>query len=123
MSVSKKTAQHRRVVLKLAEKYGVSPANVLISLQANKDDTSVLTKSVKEHRVKAKPPLPRCVEYSNKRSFVICPENFRIFDLTVDDIASLEAINETSHFRACSTEWTGWGALGFSDIKKKLGEA
>ncbi|TFL04713.1 NADP-dependent oxidoreductase domain-containing protein [Pterulicium gracile] len=90
------------VVGGLAKKYNVSPANILISLQANKINTSVLTKSVKEHRIK---------------------ENFKIIDLEDEDIAALEAIDKTAHFRACSPDWTGWGSLGFSDMKKKLGEA
>jgi glycerol 2-dehydrogenase (NADP+) len=90
------------VVVNLAKKYGVSPANVLISLQANKINTIVLTKSVKEHRIK---------------------ENFKLIDLSEEDIKELEAIDKKHHFRACSPEWTGWGSLGFEDVKAKLGEA
>ncbi len=43
--------------------------------------------------------------------------NKTIVDLTEEDIAKLQAIDKTHHFRACHPDWTGWGALGFPDCK------
>ncbi|KIP04495.1 hypothetical protein PHLGIDRAFT_109503 [Phlebiopsis gigantea 11061_1 CR5-6] len=84
------------IVGKVAEKYAVSPANVLISLQANRPDVSVLTKSVTPERV---------------------IQNFKIIDLTDDEIAELNALEKTAPFRACYPWWTGWGDLGFPDCR------
>ncbi|GJJ15186.1 hypothetical protein Clacol_009462 [Clathrus columnatus] len=39
------------LVIELAEKYNVTPANILVSLQANKPGVSVLVKSVNESRI------------------------------------------------------------------------
>jgi len=84
------------VVKKLAEKYSVSPANILVSLQANRPNVTVLPKSVKKHRVE---------------------ENFVVVDLTPEEITELNKIGEKHHFRACNPEWAGWGHLGFPDRK------
>lgn len=82
------------IVLKIAEKYKVTPANVLVSLQANRPGVTVLPKSVTNERI-----------LTNKV----------IIDLTPEDIAELSSIEKTHHFRACSPNWTGWGSLGFPD--------
>ncbi|KAJ7266895.1 Aldo keto reductase [Mycena haematopus] len=84
------------VVTKLAEKYNVTPANVLISLQANKPGVTVLPKSVTNSRILS---------------------NAVIIDLTDDEIKELHKIDETHHFRACHPSWTGWGSLGFPDCQ------
>ena len=102
------------LVTKVAEKYGVSPANVLISLQANRPDvagaspmylsspmrvliaSTVLTKSVTPERV---------------------IQNFKIIDLTDDEIAELNDLEKTAPFRACYPWWAGWGDLGFPDCR------
>ncbi|KAH0826613.1 NADP-dependent oxidoreductase domain-containing protein [Lanmaoa asiatica] len=84
------------VVGKIAGKYGVQPANILISLHANKPFHTVLPKSVTNSRILS---------------------NGRIVDLTEEDIAELDAIDKTHHFRACHPSWTGWGGLGFPDCK------
>ncbi|KDQ50381.1 hypothetical protein JAAARDRAFT_42171 [Jaapia argillacea MUCL 33604] len=84
------------VVNKLAQNYGVQPANILISLQANKPNVTVLPKSVTNSRILS---------------------NFTVVDLTDAEIAELQAIDKTAHFRACSPGWTGWGSLGFPDCK------
>jgi len=84
------------IVNTIADRYKISPANVLISLQANKPNVSVLTKSVTNERILS---------------------NFKIIDLTADEIAELEAIDKTHHFRACEPNWTGFGKLGFPDAQ------
>ena len=38
--------------------------------------------------------------------------NSKIIDLADEDIAELDAINKTCHFRSCPP-WTGWGGPGF----------
>ncbi|KAL1742545.1 NADP-dependent oxidoreductase domain-containing protein [Schizophyllum fasciatum] len=81
-------------VTKLAEKYNVAPANILISLQANKPGVTVLPKSVTPARIEA---------------------NQKIVDLTDAEVTELEAIDKEHHFRACHPSWTGWGSLGFPD--------
>lgn len=81
---------------KVAETHGVSPANVLISLQANRPDVAVLTKSVTPERV---------------------VQNFKLVDLAVEEIAELHSIEKTAAFRACYPWWTGWGDLGFPDCR------
>ncbi|KAF9484998.1 Aldo/keto reductase [Pholiota conissans] len=82
------------LVTKLAEKYSVQPANILISLQANKSGVTVLSKSVSNSRIAA---------------------NAKIIDLADEEVQELEALDKTSHFRVCTPKWTGWGALGFAD--------
>ena len=82
------------VVNRIAEKHGVHPANILVSLQANHPNTTVLPKSVKKERVQA---------------------NFSVVDLTDEEIKELLEIDKSHHFRACNPEWTGWGDLGFPD--------
>ncbi|KAF8270476.1 Aldo/keto reductase [Lactarius quietus] len=82
------------VVIRIAEKYKVTPANVLVSLQVNTPNVNVLPKSVTNERILS---------------------NLKVVDLTEEDIAELKAINKTSQFRACPPDWTGWGNLGFPD--------
>ncbi|KAJ6612644.1 Aldo keto reductase [Mycena sp. CBHHK59/15] len=84
------------VVKKLAAKYSVEPANVLISLQANKPSVTVLPKSVTNSRILS---------------------NMVIIDLTDEEMKELHEIDKTHHFRACHPSWTGWGGLGFRDCK------
>ncbi|KAJ7167313.1 Aldo keto reductase [Mycena crocata] len=84
------------VVKKLAAKHSVEPANVLISLQANKLGVTVLPKSVTNSRILS---------------------NAKIIDLTEAEIKELHDIDKTHHFRACHPSWTGWGGLGFPDCK------
>ncbi|KZP24997.1 Aldo/keto reductase [Athelia psychrophila] len=83
------------VVNGLATKYGVQPANVLVSLQANKKNVTVLPKSVTNSRIES---------------------NLKVIDLTDAEIAELQKIDETAHFRACKPTWTGHGGLGFPDF-------
>ncbi|KAH9478655.1 Glycerol 2-dehydrogenase (NADP(+)) [Psilocybe cubensis] len=84
------------IVNKIAERYGVSPANVLISLQANKPGVNVLSKSVTDARIKA---------------------NAKVIDLTPEEVQELQDIDKTNHFRVCHPNWTGWGSLGFPDCE------
>jgi len=86
------------VVVKIAEKHKVQPANILISLQANKPNHVVLPKSVTNERILS---------------------NFNIIELPEDEIKELLAIDQTAHFRACHPSWTGWGSLGFPDCEEK----
>ncbi|KAG8798049.1 hypothetical protein FRC16_008142 [Serendipita sp. 398] len=87
------------VVSQLAEKHSVAPATVLISLQANIPNTTVLPKSVNKERIDS---------------------NSRFIRLTEEEIASLLSIGETLNFRACNPEWAGWGHLGFPDRIKAV---
>ncbi|EJU06121.1 Aldo/keto reductase [Dacryopinax primogenitus] len=82
------------VVTTIAAAHGVFPANVLISLQANREGVTVLPKSVTNERIKA---------------------NMNIIDLTDEEIRELNDIDKTKHFRACRPHWTGWGSLGWED--------
>ncbi|KLO14393.1 Aldo/keto reductase [Schizopora paradoxa] len=83
-------------VKKIAHKHNVQPATVLISYAANRPNLTVLPKSVTKERIAA---------------------NFKVIDLTDEDLKELHKIDETEHFRACGPEWTGWGHLGFPDFK------
>ncbi|ESK84068.1 aldo-keto reductase [Moniliophthora roreri MCA 2997] len=83
------------VVNKIAEKYGVGPGTILISLQANRPNVNVLPKSVKKERIIA---------------------NFKVIDLTDEEIKELNDISKTSSFRACHPRWTGFtDNLGFTE--------
>ncbi|KAH8113762.1 Aldo keto reductase [Phellopilus nigrolimitatus] len=84
------------VVKALAEKKGVAPANLLVSLQANRPGVTVLPKSVSPGRIES---------------------NFTIVDLSDEEVAELQSIDKDHHFRACNPSWTGWGSLGFPDCK------
>ncbi|KAG6841050.1 hypothetical protein C0991_002358 [Blastosporella zonata] len=82
------------IVNRLATKYNVQPANILVSLQANRPGVTVLPKSVTNSRI---------------------ANNSIIVDLTQDEVAELQSIDKTHHFRACHPNWTGFGSLGFPD--------
>jgi glycerol 2-dehydrogenase (NADP+) len=82
------------VVLRLAEKYNILPANVLISFQVNTPNVNVVPKSVTPERIIG---------------------NLKVVDLTEEDITELKNIDKTAHFRAVHPSWTGWGNLGFTD--------
>ncbi|KAL9710328.1 hypothetical protein Ac2012v2_006626 [Leucoagaricus gongylophorus] len=82
------------IVVNLAQKYNVQPANILVSVQANRPGVNVLTKSVTEARIRS---------------------NLKVVDLTQEELAELQSIDKTSHFRVCHPSWTGWGSLGFPD--------
>jgi glycerol 2-dehydrogenase (NADP+) len=82
------------VVVDIAKKYNITPANVLVSLQVNTPNVNVLPKSVTPERIVA---------------------NLKVVDLTEEEITKLKAIDKTAHFRACPPGWTGWGNLGFPD--------
>jgi len=86
------------VVEKIAKKYDVTTANVLLSLQANRPGVTVLGKSVTPSRIIA---------------------NAKIIDLTDEDVKELSDIERTSPMRVCKPWWTGWGDLGFPDLKGK----
>ncbi|KAI9508535.1 Aldo/keto reductase [Russula earlei] len=81
-------------VLRLAEKYKITPANVLISFQVNTPNVNVVPKSVTPERIIS---------------------NLKVVDLTEEDIAELKDIDKKHHFRACHPSWTGWGNLGFKN--------
>ncbi|KAF9788654.1 NADP-dependent oxidoreductase domain-containing protein [Thelephora terrestris] len=84
------------VVKKIAENKGVTPYAVLLSLWANMDQISVLSKSVTPERIRA---------------------NKELVNLSEEEIAELLEIDKTSHFRCCSPGWTGYGSLGFPDCE------
>jgi len=82
------------LVVDIAKKYDITPANVLVSFQVNTPNVNVLPKSITRERIVA---------------------NLKVVDLTEDEIAKLKAINKATQFRVCPPDWTGWGNLGFPD--------
>jgi len=82
------------IVKEIAEKHGVSTANVLISLQVNRPGVTVISKSVTEKRI---------------------VDNLKIIDLSDEEVRKLLDIHKTDSFRVCKPQWTGWGNLGFPD--------
>ena len=104
------------VVVKIAEKYGVHPAQILISLQANRPGVNVLTKSVTPARIEG---VCKMLTFSESAEYVVFIANFKTIDLTEADIRELHDIDKTFHFRACHPDWTGWGSLGFPDCEEQ----
>ncbi|CAE6401405.1 unnamed protein product [Rhizoctonia solani] len=84
-------------VTKIAEAHGVHPARILVSLWANTSGIAVLPKSVNPKRI---------------------AENNKVVELAPEEIAELLKIEKRNRFRACSPLWTGWGTLGFPDVKE-----
>ncbi|KAI0696980.1 Aldo/keto reductase [Cerioporus squamosus] len=84
------------VVKNLAEKYQVTPANILISLQVNRPGMSVIPKSASPQRI---------------------DENAKIANLTKEDIEQLFILEKENHHRFCKPYWTGWGNIGFPDLE------
>ncbi|KAI0701079.1 Aldo/keto reductase [Cytidiella melzeri] len=84
------------VVQKIAERHGVSTANVLVSLQANKPNVTVLAKSVTPERVIA---------------------NLKLIELDASEVEELSSLEKTIPFRVCKPWWTGWGHIGFPDCR------
>ncbi|CAE6442171.1 unnamed protein product [Rhizoctonia solani] len=85
-------------VTKIAEAHGVHPARILVSLWANTSGVAgkLLPKSVNPKRI---------------------AQNNQVVELAPEEIAELFKIEKRNKFRACSPLWTGWGALGFPDVK------
>ena len=44
-------------------------------------------------------------------------ENFKLVELSQEEIDELKSIEQKKHFRACYPWWTGWGDLGFPDCR------
>lgn len=84
------------VVKKIAEKHAVHPANVLISLQANRPGVNVIPKSVTPSRIES---------------------NFKLINLSDNEVRDLNDIAKTTSFRVCHPDWTGWGSIGFPDCE------
>jgi glycerol 2-dehydrogenase (NADP+) len=106
------------VVKKVAEKKGVSPYAVLISVWANVDQVSVLSKSVTPERICGR--WLRFLTLGRFSRLIGTPErvaNKNLVDLSKEEIDELLEIDKTSHFRCCSPEWTGYGSLGFPDCE------
>ncbi|KIJ36729.1 hypothetical protein M422DRAFT_260822, partial [Sphaerobolus stellatus SS14] len=81
------------IVKEIAEKHGVAPSNILISLAANREGVTVIPKSVTEKRI---------------------IDNMKLVDLSDEEVNRLlNDIHPTNSFRVCTPEWTGWGDLGF----------
>jgi len=81
------------VIVKIAKKYEIEPAAVLISFQTSHPNRTVLPKSVTPARIKS---------------------NINVVDLTPEEVKEISAISETRTFRVCNPEWAGWGPLGFN---------
>ncbi|KAG9086351.1 hypothetical protein FRC06_003137, partial [Ceratobasidium sp. 370] len=106
-------------VTKIANKHGVHPARILVSLWANVD--GVTGKSP------PKPALP-CLATDSVESSprAVLPksvknariaENIKAIELSTEEVAELLAVGKRIKFRACNPTWTGWGNLGFPDVK------
>ena len=100
----------------IAETHGVHPARILVSLWAN---TSGIAGECSSHGTSrlswlnwAQSVLPKSV--NPKR----IAENIKVVELAPEEIAELMKIEKRNRFRACSPLWTGWGALGFTDVKE-----
>ncbi|KAH9940323.1 NADP-dependent oxidoreductase domain-containing protein [Amylocystis lapponica] len=95
-----------QVVLNLAEKYKVSPANILVSLHANRPGVTGEPRS--------------CYWYFDMHLAhglcVVLPKS-TIVDLTDEEVKELADIEKTLHFRACTPYFTGYGSIGFTDLK------
>jgi len=86
------------VIVKIAKKYQVEPASILISYQACHPGRTVLPKSVTPSRIKT---------------------NAELVELTPEEIAEISKIGDTEVFRVCDPRWAGWGDLGFDLSKAK----
>lgn len=84
-------------VKKIAEKHGVTPAQVLISYQVHQPWTVVIPKSVTPERIIA---------------------NAKLVELDFEELQVLDAIHPGVSFRACGPLWTGHGNLGMDDVKE-----
>lgn len=82
------------LVNRIAQKYNVGPTTVLISLQANRPNVNVLSKSVNKDRI---------------------TQNLKVIDLTDEEVKELNDISKESSFRVCHPNWAGWGNLGFTE--------
>ncbi|QRW16127.1 aldo/keto reductase family protein [Rhizoctonia solani] len=89
-------------VTKIAEAHGVHPARILVSLWANTNGVAVAAQSV----------LPKSIKPAR------IAENNKVVELAPEEIAELLKIEQRSKFRACKPTWTGWGTLGFPDVKE-----
>ncbi|KAF8309104.1 Aldo/keto reductase [Clavulina sp. PMI_390] len=85
-------------IAKLATKYDVGPASILISYQALHPNRTVLPKSVTPSRIES---------------------NAKFVDLTPEEMGEITKIGETKIFRVCDPNWAGWGDLGF-DLSKEI---
>ncbi|KAI0090451.1 Aldo/keto reductase [Irpex rosettiformis] len=84
------------IIKKIAEKHGVSTANILVSLQANKPGVTVIAKSVSPERILA---------------------NMKLVELSQEEMNELATLEKGSAFRVCKPWWTGHGDLGFLDCR------
>jgi len=82
------------IILGIAKKHDVGPANVLISFQAAHADRTVVSKSVTPERIIA---------------------NAKTIDLTPEEFKAIASIGDTHKFRVCNPNWAGWGGLGFEE--------
>ncbi|KAI0717030.1 Aldo/keto reductase [Earliella scabrosa] len=84
-------------VKRIAEQHNVSPANVLISLHANRPGVNVVPKSVTAHRIEA---------------------NAKIVDLTEEEVRELAGVEKSNHKRFVTPYWIGWDNIGFPDLER-----
>ena len=109
---------YNEVVKAVAEKKGVSPHTILVSLWANIDQISVISKSVTPERIHCECPDPRLqVRVLWLRTAPHHVANAKLVDLSDEEIDELLAIDKTFHLRYCHPDWTGYGSLGFPDCE------
>lgn len=105
------------VVAKIAAKHAASPANVLVSLQANRPGVSGTPISLI-----ALPSLQHLTSLLTVLTKSVTPErviaNFKLLDLAPEEISELADIEKTLQYRACYPWWAGHGDLGFPDCRK-----
>ncbi|ELU45768.1 aldo/keto reductase family domain-containing protein [Rhizoctonia solani AG-1 IA] len=104
-------------VTKIAEAHGVHPARILVSLWANTNGVAGEYMSRPPSAsllisVAAQSVLPKSIKPAR------IAENNKVVELAPEEIAELLKIEQRSKFRACKPTWTGWGTLGFPDVKE-----
>ena len=112
------------IVQKIAKKHGVWSANILISLQANRPGVAgtfdcpllPIVRRLDCESTKADAAFHAVLTKSVTPQRVI--DNFKLVELDQAEVDELHAISSSHTFRACYPWWTGWGHLGFPDLKE-----
>ncbi len=112
------------VIKKIADKHGVSTANILVSLQANKPDVTGKSEfAMAETSFLSIVLLHRSPTYALVLAKSVTPQrvidNLKLVDLSSEEIDELTSLEKKSPFRVCKPWWTGHGDLGFEDCRKE----
>lgn len=116
------------VITKIAEKYKIAPAAVLVSFQANhpkRTGTHILhifhslnrtllsDVLIPLWRSLLETVLPKSVTPSRIAA------NVELVELTPEELSEITAIGDKAKFRVCDPNWAGWGDLGFDLSSEK----